>query len=216
MTKKSLYSATVVLFALMSSHAHAGSFDFNFSGSGTGGNILLTYGTATDSKSGGLEVTGISGTFTDTNLGIINANIVGLESINHASPDSTNLLAPNDFSKFNVAAGTMDGSLSYDNLFYPNGSPSTASDYLFHGGFLDIYGLLFQIAGGDVVNIWSNGITPGATSVDYGVAVATSATTLDYVSGVSITPEPSSLWLFATGMLAMLFWRRHSLLRAQS
>ena len=51
-----------------------------------------------------------------------------------------------------------NGFLSYDNLFYPGGSPQTASDYPFRGGCLDIYGLMFSIGGGRVVNtFWSNG-----------------------------------------------------------
>lgn len=96
---------------------------------------------------------------TDTNIGIVDATITGIVPINHAAPEATKLLAPNDFSKFPVAVGTMDGSLSYDNLIYFGGSLQTASDYPFHGGILDIYGLLFTINNGDVVKFWSNGIT---------------------------------------------------------
>ncbi len=120
----------------------------------------------------------------------------------------TNLLAPNDFSKYAVASGTSHGSLSYDNLFYPAGSPPSATDYPFGGGLLDIYGLLFTLGNGDVVNLWSNGVPPGG-SLDYGVAVANASTSLDYVGGsVAVSPEPGSFWLLATGLLGMAFWLR--------
>ena len=87
------------------------------------------------------------------------------------------------------------GFLTYDNLYYPGGSPPTATDYQVHGGFLDIYGLLFNIGGGRVVDVWSNGDFSGTGTgpINYGVAVATPATALDYVGGVSATPEPSAL-----------------------
>jgi hypothetical protein len=110
------------------------------------------------------------------------------------------LLAPLDFSRFAVAAGLSpqnNGFLTYDNLFYPGGSPPTASDYPVHGGFLDIYGLLFDIGGGRVVDFWSDGNFSGTGTgpIDYGVAGATHDTSLNYVAGgVSVTPEPQRVW----------------------
>jgi hypothetical protein len=121
------------------------------------------------------------------------------------------LLAPNDFSKFAVAAGLPaqnNGSLSYDNLYYPGGSPQTASDYPPHGGFLDIYGLMFNIGGGRVVNFWSNGVfnETGIDPADYGVAVATQDAALDYVAGgVVAVPEPST-YAFMLAGLGVLGW----------
>ncbi len=220
MKRKFIYPAAIFLIATLSPRAKAGTFDFSFTGPGVSGSLVLTYGTGTDAKyPQALEVTGISGSFTDANIGILNATVTGLVPINYATPEPGNTYAPNDFSKFPVAMGTMDGSLSYDNLFYPGGSPQTAppTDYPFHGGLFDIYGLLFTINNGDTVNLWSNGLFPGATADDYGVAVATSATTLDYVgNGVALTPEPSSIFLLGTGLLALLAWRRPSLLRLNS
>jgi hypothetical protein len=99
--------------------------------------------------------------------------------------------------------------LTYDNLYWPNGSPQTASSYPPHGGLVDIYGLMFDIPGGRVVDFWSNGESNGA--VDYGVAVATSASALDYVSGgVSVSPEPGALGLIGAGLLAALLWSRRA------
>ncbi len=57
-----------------------------------------------------------------------------------------------------------NGFLTYDNLFWPGGSPPTATDYPIGGGFLDIYGLLFDIGDGRVVNFWNNG-DPAAVSI---------------------------------------------------
>jgi hypothetical protein len=149
-------------------------------------------------------------TFSDSNngLNIVYASMGSLVAITRATPEPTNLLAPNDFSRFAVASGLSpqnNGTLSYDNLFYPAGSPPTASDYPFHGGFLDIYGLMFNIGGGRVVNLWSNGdlSESGTGPIDYGVAVATPQLALDYVGGVSVVaavPEPSTYALLLAGL----------------
>ena len=55
---------------------------------------------------------------------------------------------------------------------------------------LNIYGLMFEIGGGRVVDLWSNGDFSGTDSgpIDYGVAVVTADTALDYVGGgVTVT-----------------------------
>lgn len=214
-----VFSTTLLLGASLAPRVSAATFDFTFAGSGVNGTVELTYGTVTDSKvSQGFEVTGISGTFSDSNngLNIVNAPIVSLVSINHAAPDLTNKLAPADFSKFPVATGLgpeSNGVLTYDNLYYPGGAPATATDYQATGGFVDIYGLLFSIGNGIVVDFWSNGtFDPTVTNPnDYGVGVATAGSALDYVSGdVSQTPEPGTLALIGAGVLGMLAWRRRA------
>lgn len=219
MRKKFVVPATLLFAAAFALHLDASTFDFSFAAPGVSGTVVLTYGTATDAKySQAFEVTGISGTFSDSNhgLGIVDAPIGTLVAIKHDKPEPTNLLAPNDFSRFAVATGlspVSHGFLTYDNLFWPGGSPQTASDYPPHGGFFDIYGLMFNIGGGRVVDFWSNGDT--GTGVDYGVAVATSATALDYVAGgASITPEPSALALLGIGLLGILVWRRRATVRS--
>lgn len=194
--------------------ASASTFDFTFSGSGVSGAVQITYGTTHDTATpSAIEVTGITGTITDTNngLGIVNASITGLVPLNRTTPEATNLLAPNDFSQFAVASGlpaTSDGAISYDNLFYQTSSPQTASDYPLHGGFLDIYGLLFTINNGDTVNFWSNGTITGVGPYPYGIAVVTSANALDYTGGVTITPEPSAFGLAACALTGFALLRR--------
>jgi len=194
--------------------ASATTADLAFSGNGITANLEITYGSLTDAKvSQGFVITGISGTFSDSNIGLGATAIQGLVAINVATPEATNLLAPHDFSRFAVASGLSaqsHGFLTYDNLYYPGGSPATASDYPAAGGDFDIYGLMFSIGDGRVVDLWSNGIfgPPGSAPIEYGAAVATVDVALDYVgAGVSAVPEVDSGLLFLCG-LGVLGMRR--------
>jgi PEP-CTERM motif len=190
------------------------------SGAGISGNIVISYGAATDSKypGQGFEITGIGGTFSDTALGIVGATITSLVPISPTSPlDPLNLLAPHDFSHFAVASGLpMDnaGFLTYDNLFWPNGAPPTASDFDGAGGFLDIYGLMFNLGGdtvapGTVVDLFDNGVSPttGMNYGGFGVAVVTSTETLSYVAGgvTATAPEPSTWAMMLLGFAGLGF-----------
>ena len=121
---KLVVSVSFLSVCLLARTAHAGTFDFSFVGPGVSGTINLTYGAATDSKYPGqaFEVTGISGTFSDTNNGldIMNAAVGPLEGLTYSTPEPDNTLAPHDFSRFAVATGLgpeNGGVLTYDNLF---------------------------------------------------------------------------------------------------
>ena len=210
MQRKTLAAAVVVVTAVsLTAAAHAATIDFDIAGPGVSGAIALTYGPATDARyAAAFVVTGISGAFSDSTIGIDAAPIGSLVPRNFATPEATNLLAPDSFSHFAVATGLppeSNGFATYDNLFWPGGSPPTATDYPFGGGFLDIYGLLFSIGGGRVVNLWSNG-DPGS-GLDYGVSVSTAATSLDYVGGGVAVPEPASFALLGAA-LTLLYRRR--------
>lgn len=201
MVPSALSLLAISAFAL---NAQANSVNFSFSGSGVSGSGTLTY---TQGAGGAGAITGITGTFTDNNAGIngkpsiVNVPITGLVAINPVVPLPAEVTAP-DFSRFAVAGGVPgtppSNSLSYDNTFYPDGSPVVCTDYPFSGGFLDVYGVLFTLSDGHVVGLWSNGDQPSGLS--YGVAVADASNTYDYVSGgvdasVSAVPLPAAAWM---------------------
>ncbi len=217
MSLKRLF-ATGCLVAVSLSAAQAGNFSFTFGGSGVSGSLDLTYaanpntgvlpGTSPNpvDPTGSCIVTGIAGTFSDSNIGILNSAVTSIELSNPAHPEPANLLAPNSFGFFVIANGvkTPDGvapGFSYDNLLYPGGSPQAASDYPFHGGFFDIYGLVFHTASGKSVNFWSNGDFGGGPT--YGVGVTDGTDVLDYVGNVSVVPEPVEWSVIAGGVLVV-------------
>lgn len=199
-------AGAIGLAALLPTQANAASFAFTVTDGGIDAAITITYGAETDAKyAAAYVVTGISGSFSSTALGIDNATILGLVKTNFATPDAQNLLAPRHFSRFSVADGLPpinNGYITYDNLYWPGGSPQTASDYPASGGFLDIYGLMFRIGNGRVVNLWSNGTFGGGAPVTYGVHVASVDQLLTTVDGVTVTavPEPTTIAMLLAGL----------------
>ncbi|HEY8310459.1 MAG TPA: PEP-CTERM sorting domain-containing protein [Gemmatimonadaceae bacterium] len=223
MTRLQLVAAAAAMFVVGSAvpgAARAQSYNFSFAGPGVGGTLMLSYGAATDATyPNAFKITGISGSIFDSNngLGLTNVSVGSLVPVNHAAPEPANHLAPNDFSKVAVATGLpaqSGGFVSYDNLFWPAGSPQTASDYPPHGGFLDIYGLLFNIGNGQFVNIWSNGSSENGGPASYGFSVSNADRSLDYVGGgvsTTTTPEPGTLWLVGSGLVGLVGMRRRTL-----
>jgi hypothetical protein len=213
--KKAHWAMAALAGVALVGQAHSATMPIKFSGPGVSGSLAITFGAATDAKypTTAFEITNVTGTFTDTNNGldIVDASVSLFPILSPPSaPESTNLLAPHDFSKFAVASGLpvmSNGFVTYDNLFWPGNAPATASDFLGAGTFLDIYGLAFTIGGGTVVDLFSNGIGFGPPGAVFGVAVVTSETTLDYVSaGVAAsTPEPSTWAMMILGFAGLGF-----------
>jgi len=149
--------------------------------------------------------------------------ITGVQSLNGASPSAGEYL-PASFSAL-VASNAPHGdpAVTFDNLFYASGSPVVCLDidsngdttigYPFSGGFLDVYGVVFTLDNGDLLDLWSNGVMPGL-GLNYG-AILLSPATQNYqvlssqFNGVRATvPAPRSIWLFGAGLLGLFAWRR--------
>jgi hypothetical protein len=187
------------------------SYTFAFSGGGISSygvfNLTPTGTAGTD------QITGISGYFSDINAGFAGA-ITALEP---ASLPST----PPPF----VPPG-FTATFSYDNLFYTDGNsplvcppdtPGGPPGYPFGGGYLDIYGVAFDV-GGYTVDLWSNGVVPGE-GLTYEVSDAIGPQLLEPDNegqavpvsfSTAATPEPGSLLLLAAGLpgLAALVRRK--------
>jgi hypothetical protein len=192
--------------------ANASMFTFSFSGSGITSSGTITAVLSADSLSGvdtsdTYEVTGITGTFTDTNVGISGA-ITGLYLPLSYVTGTTETAG-------NPVAFTTAG-LSYDDLFFPTGnSPADCPGYPFSGGDFDVYGVAFNVAGGYVGEFFSNGALPGSGGPVYAAADANSSVELDNpnsngslpgpqgVVGTFVTPEPGTLFLACIGLAAV-------------
>lgn len=208
-----------VVAAVSSAPASAAVFVFDYAGGGVSGTITLTYapnpntggplGTSPNivDPVGSFIITGASGTVVNSNIGL-NTTITGIVLSNPSSPEPSNLLAPASFGHYIVANGVpgpggLAPGFSYDNLFYPGGSPQTATDYPFHGGFLDIYGLVVTTTSGVSMNFWSNGDFGGGAT--YGAGFTDGADVLDYVGDIAVTavPEPAT-WAMMIGGFGLI------------
>ena len=197
-----------------SSVAMADAYNFSFNGNGITASGVITV--TTTAAPGVDEITGITGTFSDTNVGVSGA-ITGLYT--PISYVSNTLATP--------GIAYTSGGLSYDDTFYPGGnSPAICYDlvggvptltYPFSGGVFDIFGVAFDITGGYVGEIWSNGDV-GNGPIVYAAGLADATSLLDNPNAVpgpgvpppgrygslavAPTPEPGSLALMGTALLS--------------
>lgn len=167
---------------------------------------------------GAWRITNASGSFNNSAITGIVPTSPGVPPILDAStspPTYENLLA--SFSWLN--SGSTPPANSYDNLFYPDGSPivcppSGDNPYVFHGGFLDIFGAMFTLDNDNVVGLWSDGNMPGGLT--YGLALLKpmdgggySTISSQFAGATAAVPAPSYVWLFAAAMmLGMIVLRR--------
>ena len=128
-------AAAFAAFAAVGGSAHATTTTLDFTAPGISGSLQLTYGGATDAKypSAGYELTGISGTFSDSNhgLNIVDAPVVELYTLTKTGPaDPHNTGAPADLSSIDPSDPNSllppfsFGAVTYDNLYWPGGRPN--------------------------------------------------------------------------------------------
>ncbi len=192
---------------------------FSFSGGGITSSGTMTVVPVADNTSGiatpsTYEITGITGTFTDTNDGV-SGSITGLYTpISYVTPLTA------------ASAAFTGAGLSYDDLFFAGAnSPADCPGYPFGGGYFDVYGVAFNLSDGDVAEFFSNGILPGNPNALYAAADTNATTILDEPNAGSTTlpngvlgsftasPEPNTLLMLASGVgvIAMIRFGRRSL-----
>ncbi|MBN9566702.1 MAG: hypothetical protein J0H79_03745, partial [Alphaproteobacteria bacterium] len=143
--------------------------------------------------------------FSNAANGISNAQITGLVPINPANERDAvfDPFVPSSLSFIDYAAGAA---LTYDNLFYPTGSPIVC-DFPFTGTYLDVFGMAFTVEGGYIVDLWGDGDMNGPGTATYGIRVVQGTDELANVfAGLNAAvPEANTFAMFAAGLLGLAF-----------
>lgn len=213
---KAKHTAVLALAMAVAFASAAMADDINFSFNGGGITVSGTFTVGPSSVPGAEEITHISGTFSDSNVGV--------------SGTITGLYQPVSYVNTIPGVAFTTGGLSYDDLFYPGGSsPADCAGYPFAGGKLDIFGVAFDISGpgGYVGDIWSNGYLPDRNgtmpnapgyvpNLVYAAGLANATALVDNPNagpnapappgryGTLTTPESGSLILVSIGLLGLL------------
>lgn len=214
--------AVLALFAFGSS-ANATVTRINFDGAAGSGYADLTLqpvgsNNVVNSAHVPQEITDARGTFGG-------AAITGVLAPNHAPPPPGEVL-PYNYSLFEIPGLNAHGGVSYDNLFYPTGSPLICYingdlfwDYA--GGFVDLMGVMFTLDNGNFVDLWSFGNTApgtfgpnGPSGLVYGMQVIHPIGDGQYEVlpgppfATASVPEPNFLWLLGASLIGLFAWRR--------
>jgi hypothetical protein len=190
MRKAFLIVSALLAFAAVSTgvaRASTATYDFTLSGtgiSGSGAIVVSTTGTP-----GVDDITGISGSYSNTLAGGFSGTITGLVPGSYSASSPTNVAA---------AGGNSD---TFDNLFFPTDGAPSCLGYA-AGGLLDGCGFTFKVGSADFVNIFGNGLG------QYGVFDWSPSTVVDFnvplkATFTLATPESGTFGLTLIG-LAML------------
>jgi hypothetical protein len=229
-----LFAASVAVLGFgVGSQAQAAIVDFSLSGQGyslTGAFTTAMDVSPTDpdpncgtaganpcrsDPAGASRITAISGSFSDSADGIVNAAVGGLIPISPGNERDPvfDPLPPSSLSFVDYAPPS--GFFSYDDLYFAAGSPIDCGTFPFPGTFLDDFGAAFTVAGGYTVNIWGDGNLHGPGTTAYGINVVRDgslvSSSFDGLSGTAV-PEPSTwaLMLVAFGALGWRLRRRRA------
>lgn len=235
-----LAAGAVLATLLAAPYAGAGTVRINFGGAAGSGYADLTLAPDPDASSsydpnvsnatptlsqwdpvGAQHITNASGSFNGSAIKGVLATNSGTPPPLPSPPGGFENL-PKSFSWLTSSAGQN----SYDNLFYLDGSPLVcppgSPPYPFFGGFLDIFGVMFALDNGDVVGLWSDGVTvpdafgPGwPGGLTFGLAVYTPAVgggydqaSSQFAGASAAIPEPGILWLLGAALLGLFVSRR--------
>jgi hypothetical protein len=200
----------IAMICAIAPFSNADAIQFSFSGGGITSSGTLTVVLAPANTSGvstpnTYEITGITGTFADTNDGV-SGSITGLYTpISYATPLTA------------TSAAFTGAGLSYDDLFFAGAnSPADCPGYPFGGGYFDVYGVAFNLSDGDVGEFFSNGVLPGNPGALYAAADTNPTTVLDEPNAGSTTepngvlgsftasaPEPNTLLMLLSGVVVI-------------
>lgn len=189
---KKLYPALFAMAAVLAiaPAAFAGTISFDTSGNGIAEDLTLTTGSLV--SPGVYNITAISGTFSDANIGLATTAINGIV------PDNGSLQWVDTVEGYAWDYVSPDGQENYDNYAYIPGDPLLLDAT---GGILftvpdSTYGTLqVSVAGvNGGYDVWINVLGTG-NFIDNG----------DTGEMTTVTPEPGSLLLLGTGLLGLAF-----------
>lgn len=157
--------------------------------------------------SNALAITGITGTFSDVALNIVDEPIESLVMTVPQAHYDEDYTIPYSFGWY---PGIPATAVSYDNLFYAGAEAPVTCLTVPAGGYLDGYGVLFTLQDGTVVDMYGFG---GSGNSIYGAVVwAAGADSPDYTSayvfgtGLTLTvPEPSTWAMMLFGFAGLGF-----------